>query len=76
MKFPQIKKKANAFLVGEDAKISKESVIKVGAILSAMAISGALASKKVQGQMCHTNSASFPAHGSAVHSHHSQHCSY
>jgi len=44
--FPQIKKKVNAFLVGEEGKISKESLIKTGAILSVIAL-GAL--KSVRG---------------------------
>ena len=76
MKFPEVKKKVNAFLVGEDAKISKESVVKVGAILGTLALSGALASQKVQAQMCHANAVNIPAHGQAQHGHHSNHCSY
>ena len=43
--FPKIKKKVNAFLVGEEGKISKESLIKTGALLTMFAI-GALKSAK------------------------------
>ena len=42
---PKIKKKVNAFLVGEEGKISKESLIKTGALLS-MFVLGALKSAK------------------------------
>ncbi|MBW2977577.1 hypothetical protein KY331_01910 [Candidatus Woesearchaeota archaeon] len=42
---PKIKKKVNAFLVGEEGKISKESLIKTGALLSMFAL-GALKSAK------------------------------
>ena len=40
---PKIKKKVNAFLVGEEGKISKESLIKTGAMLTMFAL-GALKS--------------------------------
>ncbi|MBW2979908.1 hypothetical protein KY360_00645 [Candidatus Woesearchaeota archaeon] len=46
MKIPQLKKKVNAFLIGEEGKISKESLLKVGALLSGAALGIALASKK------------------------------
>lgn len=42
---PKIKKKVNAFLVGEEGKISKESLIKTGALLGILAL-GALKSAK------------------------------
>jgi len=35
MKIPKIKKKINAFLVGEEGKISKKKLMKTGLILSA-----------------------------------------
>ena len=38
MDIPKIKKKVNAFLVGEEGKISKESLIKTGAVLTMFAL--------------------------------------
>jgi hypothetical protein len=37
-KLPQIKKTINSFLVGEEGKISKESIIKAGIILTAVSL--------------------------------------
>ena len=37
-KIPEIKKNINAFLVGEDGKISKQSVIKAGVLLGAISL--------------------------------------
>ena len=36
-KIPKIKKKVSAFLVGEEGKISKQALMKTGAILSVAA---------------------------------------
>lgn len=36
-KFPKIKKKANAFLVGEEGKISKKEIIRGGVLLTGAA---------------------------------------
>ncbi len=88
-KLPKIKKSVNAFLVGEEGKISKDSLVKAGLLLSAYAIGAALASKDIAG---HTNHIS---HGndlgaknevltginnlnrvSAAHGHHASHGSH
>ena len=37
-KIPKIKKTINAFLVGEDGKISKQSIIKAGVVLTAVSL--------------------------------------
>jgi len=47
---PKIKKKVNAFLVGEEGKISKETILKAGAIAGGFALSSALLSKGVYSQ--------------------------
>ena len=61
--FPKIKKKVNAFLLGEEGKISKESLIKTGAILGIVAL-GTLKSvhawhSSVGGKFDHINDMGF-----------------
>ena len=41
-KIPKIKKKINAFLIGEEGKISKQSLFKTGVILGGLALSSTL----------------------------------
>lgn len=43
MDFPKIKPKIKAFLLKEDGKISKKSILKAGIIAGALALSGQLA---------------------------------
>ena len=43
MKLPKIKPKIKAFLLNEDGKISKKSVIKAGIVLGSIALCGNLA---------------------------------
>ena len=82
---PQIKKKINAFLVGEEGEITKESLLKTGLVLSSIAIGSILASKEVlagsHGE--HNNNLSVTAAGAGSHGHayhashgdHGSHCS-
>ncbi len=48
--FPKVKRKVNAFLVGEEGKISKKSLIKTGAFLGAIALSSAVLSTSASAQ--------------------------
>ena len=52
---PKLKKKVNAFLVSEEGKITKESILKAGVILGSFAISSALLSKGAIADTSHTN---------------------
>ena len=78
---PNIKKKINAFLVGEEGKISKKSMLKTGAFLGTLALSSAALSNVASAQYTHTNDitasfnlGSFTVTGS--HSHHGSHTSH
>lgn len=78
-RIPQIKKKINAFLVGEEGKISKASLLKGGVILSLIALSPILSSKAASAQTSHSNDLSLNYQsGSAtgVHNHHGSHSSH
>ena len=46
---PKIKKKINAFLIGEEGKISKESLLKTGMVITAFAVGSAIAASVVGG---------------------------
>lgn len=86
---PKIKKKVNAFLVGEEGRISKESLIKTGAIVTMFAL-GALKSAKAdvaQTDSSHTNEMGFVrtkiepmtvdgSHRNEYHNNHSSHSSH
>ena len=73
-KIPEIKKTINAFLVGEEGKISKQSILKVGVILSVVSLGGV---KDVSAHVNHTNNLDFDYDGtgtlSTVHNHHVSH---
>ena len=76
---PIIKKKVNAFLVGEEGKISKESIMKVGLILGASAIGTAIAAKKADAGATHINNLTFNNKMTQVeigHTHHASHSSH
>jgi len=45
VKIPKLKKKISAYLLGEDGKITKQSLMSVGSILGTVAIGGALMSE-------------------------------
>ena len=79
LKIPQIKKKINAFLVGEEGKISKKSLLKAGLVAGMIGMTAGL----VQGvDAAHTNNLSLgpynPGTGAttATHAHHSVHASH
>jgi len=85
-KIPELKKTLNAFLVGEEGKISKQSIIKAGVILTAVSL-GAL--KGVAGHSSHGSSVphsnslgsltyqgSTAGTASTSHSHHASHASH
>jgi hypothetical protein len=50
--FPKLKKKLSSFLLSEEGKISKQSLLTLGSFVSAAVIAGALATKQSAG---HTN---------------------
>ena len=77
-KLPKLKKKVTAFLVGEEGKVSKESVLKAGVILSSLALSSAILSKDATAVQSHTNDIYTEEVGDGMkgwHSHHASHAS-
>lgn len=79
MPIPKIKKDLNSFLVGEEGKITKKSLIKTGSLLTAVALGSALAADQASAGMEHDNDITFNRQGegvSASHSHHASHDSY
>jgi hypothetical protein len=80
--FPEIKKKISSYLTLEDGKITKESIMTIGAFVTSAAASAALLAKTASAG--HTNK---PLHGNTVevrynqeseaaigkHSHHGSH---
>lgn len=78
---PKIKKRVNAFLVGEEGKISKKNVIKLGVVLGSVAASGLFAKNVHAGHSNWTHgnelsvSYSHPE-GTGDHQHHANHSSY
>jgi len=83
-KIPKLKKKVNAFLVGEEGKISKQSLLKAGTILGAISLSSIMALKGVSAEthpdyVTHVNSLSLGYSGgtaAATHTHHASHTSH
>jgi hypothetical protein len=84
---PKIKKEVNAFLVGEEGKITKKSLLTAGAFLGAISVGSALLSNGASAAYSHVNSltstfdpstntltGSHGHHGS--HSSHGNHCSW
>jgi hypothetical protein len=53
--FPKIKKKISSYLKAEEGKITKESVLTVGAFITSAAASAALLSKTVNAATGHTS---------------------
>ena len=78
---PKIKKKINAFLIGEEGKISKESLLKTSMVVTALALGSAIASSNTSAAAnLHTNNLAMKSYGSTafkgVHSHHASHASH
>ncbi|MAG50270.1 hypothetical protein CL621_01355 [archaeon] len=73
-KIPKIKKKINAFLIGEEGKISKQSLFKTGVILGGLALSSTLI-KEVDAAHSNTLTASYGG-GTGTASHHGNHGSH
>ena len=81
MKIPEIKKKINAFLVGEEGKISKKNVATIGVVLTGVAVSAALLSKTVSADsiVTHVNDLSVTYNNGIAtgsHTHHGSHSSH
>jgi len=80
---PKLKKKISAYIMGEDGKISKQSLIAIGAFIGSAALSSLLLSDSVNAHSSHTShgtnslSISYSA-GTATgtHNHHSSHGSH
>lgn len=75
--FPKIKKKIASFLLSEEGKISKQSMLSIGSFLSAGVIGAAVAAKDTHA--AHTNNIEIDYHGDAAaaeHAHHSSHSSH
>jgi hypothetical protein len=84
MPIPKVKKKITGFLLSEEGKISKQSLLSLGSFISAAVIGGVLATKEAAAQ--HTNELSVSysdgtATGTHVHHNSAEHsnggsCSY
>lgn len=75
---PKLKKRITSFLVGEEGKISKQSLLSLGAFIGTGVLGGILAAKDASAQTYHTNSLSLSYSGgtaTATHGHHSSHSS-
>lgn len=82
---PKIKKKINAFLVGEEGKISKQSILKAGVVMGGIVIGSGMLTKGVAADHANSFSVSYNSatgdgtamHGShASHGSHGSHCSW
>lgn len=78
-KIPKIKKKISTFLLSEEGKISKQSLLTMGVLLGGAAIGVSLNAKQVSAGISHGNSLSLGYSGStatATHTHHANHSSH
>ena len=81
---PKLKKKVHAFLIGEEGKISKESLLKAGTILGIIAISGTLnvndtTASTHSDSLNHANGLSLSASETSTtgtHNHHANHSNH
>lgn len=73
VEFPKLHKKINAFLIGEEGKISKETLFKTGVFASSMALAALLSAQGAQA-CAHSNSLTLSASGSGVTGGHAHHC--
>jgi len=74
---PKIKKKVTGFLLSEEGKIPKQSLVALGSFLSAAVIGGVIATKEAAAD--HSNSFDVGYSGntaSATHVHHANHSSH
>ncbi len=70
--FPKVKKRITSFLLSEEGKVSKQSLLSLGSFLSAAVIGGVLASKEAAA--AHTNDLFISYSGDVAvgtHAHHS-----
>jgi len=74
-KLPKIKKEVLAFLKDESGKISKQSIMTVGALVGVSAISSMLQAKEVKAGSISLTEES-PGVVKAEHSHHASHSSH
>ncbi|MCK5449254.1 hypothetical protein KAI32_00135 [Candidatus Pacearchaeota archaeon] len=72
-KIPKLKKKISAFLVGEEGKISKNSLLKIGGVLTGLS-SATIVAGVNNLHLSYTDSTATAKHGN--HSSHSQHGSH
>ena len=75
MKLPKLKKKINAFLVGEEGKISKSNLIKGGILLGSMIPTVGIVVARHVSYDYHTNNFSDTVHSNSV-EHHASHGSH
>lgn len=77
-KIPKLKKKISAFLVGEEGKISKNSLLKIGSVLTGLSSIAIVAGGNVNElQLSYTDSIATATHDNhSSHSQHSSHSSY
>ena len=76
VKLPKIKKDVNAFLIGEEGKISKQSLMKAGVLLSAATIGAISESDDASAHYSHSNTISMSYGSWTVSSDHSNHGSH
>jgi hypothetical protein len=77
MKLPKIKKSIKDYASSEDGKISKQSIIAMGAFIGSAAISGILNSRSSVGHgNTHTNNISLQVLNDRANGQHTHHASY
>jgi hypothetical protein len=77
-KLPEIKKTINAFLVGEEGKISKQSIIKAGIVLGTVSLSTLSVAGTHSDAITHTNNLGTLTYDNVANAKtsHSQHASH
>ena len=72
---PQIKKKISSFLVGEQGKISKESMLKLGSFLATTSAAASLLANSAEAAVTHVNSIGVEYSGGTATGTHAHHAS-
>ncbi|MBU4502794.1 MAG: hypothetical protein KKA79_09435 [Nanoarchaeota archaeon] len=75
--FPKVKKKIKSFLLSEEGKISKQSLLSLGSFVSAAVVGGVLAAKDSAADHTNTVTVSFGGEtATGTHVHHNVHASH
>jgi hypothetical protein len=76
---PKVKKKITGFLLSEEGRMPKQSIMALGSLISSAVIGGILATKSAGAQTAHVNSLTIDytsPTATASHTHHASHSSH